>query len=164
MKGRRTFFYHGTTLLEVQSIGTGTVPTETKTKKNILRPAHSFLTSNKKMIIQVPGNWLPGSYGTQVGTYLPKSLGERLCLAHLQRVDLAAGHGGEGCVGAEGLGHAHGDGRLAGAGDAGNEDGPARNLALLHHFYNDAGGPPCRHLPHHALGTNQRRIFWCKTA
>lgn len=71
---------------------------------------------------------------------LAKGLGEGLGLGHFQREDLRRGQHGEGHVGAERLGHAHCDGRLARAGGPGDEDGAACNLAFLGHSQNHGGG------------------------
>lgn len=53
---------------------------------------------------------------------------------------------------AKGLGEAHGDGSLAGAGLAGEEDGTAGNLAVFDHLEDDAGGLAGGGLADHAFG------------
>ena len=90
-------------------------------------------------------------YQTFIILSLPESLCQRLCLAHLQRIDLAGGHSGEGRVGSQSLGHPHGDGSLAGTRCAGNQDRPTSNLALLHHFNDNASCPSSGYLTNHAL-------------
>ena len=50
----------------------------------------------------------------------------------------------------------HGDGRLAGAGMAGDQDGAPGDLAVFDHLHDDAGGAPGQHLPDHALRDGPR--------
>lgn len=69
-----------------------------------------------------------------------EGLSERLGLAHLEGEDLAGGDLGEGSVLSEGLGDAHGDGRLAGTGLTGEQHDTAGNLTVLDHAGDDAGG------------------------
>jgi hypothetical protein len=78
-------------------------------------------------------------------------LRQRLRLRHLQREDLAAGHGREGRVLAQGLRQTHGDGRLARARAAREEDRAAGDLALVDHLVHDARRLPRAVLPDHAL-------------
>ena len=58
---------------------------------------------------------------------------------------------GKGGFEAEGLGHAHGDGGLAGAGLAGEEDRAAGDLAIFNHLEDHAGGLAGGSLADHAV-------------
>jgi len=87
---------------------------------------------------------------------LTEGLGERLGLGHLEGEDFAGCDHGEGGFEAEGLGHAHGDGGLAGARLAGEEDRTAGNLSVFNHAEDDSGGLASGGLTNHALGDGAR--------
>ncbi|TLS23539.1 uncharacterized protein PpBr36_06301 [Pyricularia pennisetigena] len=63
-----------------------------------------------------------------------------LGLGHLEREDLRGGKCCKRYVGTQGLSHSHGNGCLARAWWAGDEDGASGNLALLDHLEHDGGG------------------------
>mmetsp|Transcript_6849 Transcript_6849/g.19132 ORF Transcript_6849/g.19132 Transcript_6849/m.19132 type:complete len:353 (+) Transcript_6849:536-1594(+) len=81
-----------------------------------------------------------------------EGLRQHLRLGHFQAEHLRSAQGGEGGVLPELLGQPHGDGGLARAGLAGEEDGPAADLALPDHPVDDADGPAGGGLADHPLG------------
>ena len=83
---------------------------------------------------------------------LPKGLSQCLSLAHLQREHLTTRDSSEGCVGAEGLGHCHGDGSLPCPRLPGDEYRPTGYLPLLDQLQDDAGSSAGRLLAYHTLG------------
>ena len=85
-----------------------------------------------------------------------EGLGQRLGLGHLHREDLAAGDHGEGRLGAERVGHAHRDGRLARARGACEQNAAASDLALLDHLDDNTGGAASLALANHTLALLSR--------
>ncbi|KAG4991272.1 hypothetical protein GLYMA_09G115700v4 [Glycine max] len=65
---------------------------------------------------------------------LVESLGEGFGFPHLEGEDFASGDHGERGFELEGLGHAHGNGGLAGAGLADQEDCVAGNFSVFDHL------------------------------
>mmetsp|Transcript_13014 Transcript_13014/g.50886 ORF Transcript_13014/g.50886 Transcript_13014/m.50886 type:complete len:477 (-) Transcript_13014:125-1555(-) len=82
---------------------------------------------------------------------LAERLGQGLGLGHLHREDLRAGHHGEGRLLAEGFGHAHRDGGLAGAGLSREEDSAAGDLTVADHLQDHARSFTRVDLAHHSL-------------
>jgi hypothetical protein len=80
-----------------------------------------------------------------------EGLCESLGLGHLERKDFRRGEHGEGHIGPQRLRHAHGDGRLARARRARDEDGAACNLAVLRHLEDDRRRLPRLLLPDEPL-------------
>mmetsp|Transcript_3864 Transcript_3864/g.17004 ORF Transcript_3864/g.17004 Transcript_3864/m.17004 type:complete len:483 (-) Transcript_3864:42-1490(-) len=82
---------------------------------------------------------------------LAERLGQGLGLGHLHREDLRAGHHGKGRLLAEGFGHAHRDGGLAGAGLPREEDRAAGDLTVANHLQDHARSFTRVDLAHHSL-------------